>query len=109
PSSVPQRTIGSSVPQPMIESSASQPTTEKSVSQFSNRAAWLKDRLAERGWNKHDLQRYNAPEHRTTQKILNGLSVQDGSLQKVIVGLNSKLTHKKRTLRPVTESDIPND
>jgi hypothetical protein len=80
-----------------------------SVLEFPNRAKWLKNRLAEREWNKHDLQRYGGPERRTTQKMLDGLPVQEDVLRKVIAGLKSKLTHKSRTLPAVEESSIPND
>jgi hypothetical protein len=77
-------------------------------SPFPNRAAWLKARLRERGWSKHDLERNGGPEHRTTQKILDELPVQDDVLRRVIIGLQSKLKHKGRDLPPISESDIPN-
>jgi hypothetical protein len=32
---------------------------------FPGRAAWLKERLHERGWNKHDVSRQNGPYHRS--------------------------------------------
>jgi hypothetical protein len=77
--------------------------------QFPNRAKWLKDRLAERGWTKHDLQRANGPEHRTTQKILDGFDVQLDVLRKVIVGLGSEPYDEKGHPLKVTELDIPNN
>jgi hypothetical protein len=80
-----------------------------SVPGFPKRAEWLKDRLAERGWNKHDLQKGGGPEHRTTQKILDGFDVQEDVLRRVIAGLKSKPTHRSRTLPAVVESDIPTD
>jgi hypothetical protein len=76
---------------------------------FPNRAAWLKARLAEREWNEHNLQAAGGPEHRTTLKILKGLHVQDGVLRKVILGLQSKMTHKRHALPEVQDSDIPNN
>jgi hypothetical protein len=83
--------------------------SKPSDAQFPKRASWLKKRLAERGWDKHTLKRYGGPEHRTTQKILDGLAVQENVLERVIAGLQSKPTHKGRTLPAVAESDIPND
>lgn len=90
---------------------STEPVTESAVSvpPFPNRAKWLKARLAERVGNKHELQRHGGPEHRTTQKILDGGAVQEDVLRKVIVGLQSKQTHKGRTLPGVAEPDIPND
>jgi hypothetical protein len=82
---------------------------ERTVPQFPKRAEWLKSRLAEREWNEHDLEHHGGPEHRTTKKILAGLNVQDDVLRKVILGLQSKPIHNRRTLRPVAELDIPND
>jgi hypothetical protein len=78
------------------------------VPQFPARAAWLAQRLAERGWDKHHLEAHGGPEHRTTQKILDGLPVQDAVLRRVIEGLNSKTSHDGRTLARVAENDIPN-
>jgi hypothetical protein len=82
---------------------------ERTVPQFPKRAKWLKSRLAEREWNEHHLEHHGGPEHRTTKKILSGLNVQDDVLRKVILGLQSKPIHNRRTLRPLAESDIPND
>jgi hypothetical protein len=79
------------------------------VPRFTRRAVWLKAKLAEREWSKHDLRRYGGPEHRTTQKILEGLDVQMDVLRKAITGLQSKPIHKGRHLPQVSESDIPND
>ena len=80
-----------------------------SVGQFPKRATWLKAKLEEREWNKHNLQQSGGPEHRTTQKILDGLNVQEDVLRKVLAGLRSKQTHKGFNLLPLTEQDIPND
>ena len=76
---------------------------------FPNRALWLQDRLTERRWDKHDLQRAHGPHHKTTQKILNGLPIQDGVLRKVIIGLQSKMTNNGRALPAVEYSRIPKD
>jgi hypothetical protein len=88
---------------------ASRAAAVASVPEFPNRAKWLRDRLAEREFNKHDLRKHGGPEHRTTQKILDGLAVQEDIHRKVIAGLQSKRTHKGLTLPAVKESDIPND
>lgn len=80
-----------------------------SVPQFPKRASWLKAKLAEREWSKHDLQGHSGPEHRTTKKILDGCDVQEGVLRRVIGGLSSKPTHKGRTLPQVEYSEIPNN
>lgn len=72
--------------------------------EFPNRAVWLKARLEERAWNKHDLSRCGGLEHRTVQRMLNGLKVQDGILEKVAKGLS---VHRKA--KPVTSSDVPVD
>jgi hypothetical protein len=87
------------------------PATQSAVSGpiFPMRAAWLRVRLAEREWSKHDLQRHGGPEHRTTQKVLNGSAVQEEVLRKVVAGLRSKPTHKGLTLPAVAETDLPND
>ena len=74
-----------------------------SATAFPNRALWLKAKLAERDWSKHDLQRHGGPEHRTTQKILGGYEVQEDILRKVIGSLSSKPNHKGRNLLPVAE------
>jgi hypothetical protein len=57
---------------------------------FPARAAWLKDRLRERSWNKHDLSSHGGPDHKTVQKILDGLSVREDVLEKVAKGLSMK-------------------
>jgi hypothetical protein len=54
------------------------------------RAAWLRARLAERKWNKHDLARHGGPDHKTTQKVLDGFAVQDGVLEKIAQGLSGR-------------------
>lgn len=84
-------------------------TRADSAPKLLNRASWFKARLAEREWNKHDLQRHAGPEHRTTQKILDGLNVQEDVLQKAIRGLQWKMTHKGINLSEVKQSEIPSD
>jgi hypothetical protein len=96
-------------PAPAAPAAAATEPLVASVPKFPHRAKWLENRLAERGWDKHDLQRHGGPEHRTTQKILNGSNVQDDVLRRVINGLQSKPNHKGRALPAVKESDIPRD
>ena len=68
---------------------------------FPERAAWLRERLKKRGWNKHDLKRYGGPEHRTTQKILDELSVGDDVLGKVAdaLSLSKNLNYARAEFR----------
>jgi hypothetical protein len=76
-------------------------------SRFPNRAAWFNARLAEREWSKHELQRHGGPEHRTIQKILDGLPVQEDVIRKAVNALRAKPTHKNRSLPPVSEAEVP--
>jgi hypothetical protein len=92
-----------------IQNASSDRHSDSPEPKFPSRAEWLKARLAEREWSKHDLQRGGGPEHRTTQKVLDGFDVQLDVLRKVILGLQSKPTHRGRNLPAVSESDIPND
>jgi len=66
------------------------------------RASWLKERLRERGWNKHDVERARGPNHKTVQKILDGASVQEDILDKLAKALSKR--HK-----PVDLLEIPQD
>ncbi len=69
---------------------------------FPKRASWLKERLRERSWNKHDLARQRGPDHKTTQKVLGGLSVREDVLEKLATALSRKVTK-------VAVLDIPQD
>jgi hypothetical protein len=71
---------------------------------LSKRATWLKDRLRERAWNKHDVQRYSGPDYKTVQKVLDGKPVREDGLEKLVTALN-----KKKEAPTVKLSDIPND
>jgi hypothetical protein len=71
---------------------------------FPKRAAWLRERLAERKWNERILEQCGGPEHRTTQKILNAFSVGDAPLHKVVDALSNSKAHPT-----VTFQDIPQD
>ena len=70
--------------------------------QFPNRASWLKDKLRERSWNKHDLCRHGGPDHKTGQKLFDGGAVREDVLGKVAEALS------KNNGR-VTVLDIPRD
>ena len=65
-------------------------TRTKVLPSFPKRAAWLAERLHERSWNKHDLSRERGPDHKTVQKILDGLAVREDVLDKVANGLSAK-------------------
>lgn len=73
--------------------------------QFPNRASWLRERLRERSWNKHDLSRQRGPDCKTVQKILDGQRVREDVLEKLATAL-SKAPDSKR-LPKVTLLDIP--
>lgn len=75
--------------------------------QFPKRAVWLKARLGERAWNKHDLARYRGPDHKTVQKVLDGFAVREEVLQKVADGLSKGKVHGKSV--DVSVVDIPQD
>lgn len=75
--------------------------------QFPNRASWLKLRLQERSWNKHDLSRHGGPDCKTVQKILDGQRIREEGLEKVATALSKAPTSKK--LPTVTLLDIPQD
>jgi hypothetical protein len=57
---------------------------------FPNRAAWLDKRLEERGWNKYDVRKHNGPDWKTVRKILCGLAVGEGVLEKLARALSQK-------------------
>jgi hypothetical protein len=64
--------------------------SEEPQIQLQDRASWLKERLHERSWNKHDLQGQGGPAHKTTQKILDGIAVRADVLEKVAGALSKK-------------------
>jgi hypothetical protein len=69
---------------------------------FPKRAKWLSDRLRERSWNKHDLSRFGGPDHKTTQKVLDGFAIREDALAKVAEALSKRLGE-------VTVVEIPQD
>lgn len=69
---------------------------------FPNRAAWLKQRLRERSWNKNDVRRFGGPDRRTVQRVLDGLRIREDRLEE----LAQALSKKAGTVKPL---DIPSD
>jgi hypothetical protein len=76
---------------------------------FPQRAEWLKKRLRERSWNKHDLERQGGPHHKTTQKILNGMRVREEVLPRVATGLSAYWGRIDGKVADVNLLDIPNE
>jgi hypothetical protein len=74
---------------------------------FPKRASWLKARLRERSWNKHDVGRHNGPDHKTVQKVLDGRHVREDVLLKLADALSAAPGSLK--LPSVKPSDIPED
>jgi hypothetical protein len=62
---------------------------------FPNRASWLARCLYDRGWNKHDLARQGGPDHKTTQKVLEGKKIREDALVKIAGALSKKLTQMR--------------
>jgi hypothetical protein len=61
---------------------------ESREKRFPARAAWLRERLRERSWNKHDVARQLGPDHKSVQKILDGYSVSEDVLEKLARALS---------------------
>ena len=62
---------------------------------FPERASWLAKCLHERGWNKYDLADQGGPDHKTTQKVLDGKKVREDVLVRIASALSKKLPHVK--------------
>jgi hypothetical protein len=76
------------------------PRAAANPTRYPVRAAWLQAHLVERNWTKHDLARYGGPDPKTTQKVLDGLSVREDVLRKIAEGLSARGTK-------VNSTDIP--
>jgi hypothetical protein len=72
--------------------------------QFPNRAEWFAARLGERKWDRNKLEAFGGPDHKTTQKVLDGLPVRDAPLKRIVRGLNA---HPR--IKGVKFTDIPLD
>jgi hypothetical protein len=70
--------------------------------QFPGRAAWLRERLAERSWNRHDPARQRGPDCKTIDRILSGKAVREDVLEKLAKSLSAKI-------KTVSVLDIPRD
>ena len=57
---------------------------------FPNRAAWLRERLAERAWNRNDPLKHRGPDPKTIDKILRGETVREDVLEKLATSLSQK-------------------
>jgi len=85
----------------VADSQATMPPEEASVGRkstsetettrpYPNRAAWLRERLKERAWNKNDIRRFGGPDRRTIQRVLDGLRVREDGLEQLAVALSKK-------------------
>jgi len=72
---------------------------------FSQRAAWLRARLKERGWDHNSLWPNGGPDRKTVQKIIDGKYVRAEVLPRLVNALN----HKKINGITVSLIDIPSD
>jgi hypothetical protein len=79
---------GPHTPEPPVTEAVSNDL--KSTGAFPNRAAWLKERLRERAWDRNDVFRLSGPDVKTVQKILDGKYVRPGGLEKLVTALNHK-------------------
>ena len=76
-----------------VEHSAQEPPSSKRnpvAAQYPKRAEWLGQKLRERGWSKHDLSRHGGPDHKTVQKVLDGVHVREDVLGKIAQGLSGR-------------------
>ena len=78
----------------------------KNEVRFPERAAWLKERLYERGWNKHHVGQHRGPDKKTVHRILDGYKVREDVLGNLATALSDAPASKG--LPNVTIGDIPN-
>jgi hypothetical protein len=69
--------------------------------QYPGRAAWLDERLRERGWNRNDPNRYGGPDPKTIDRILKGEKVGEGVLDTLVEALNKSSKGQKVDLLSV--------
>ena len=72
---------------------------------FPRRAAWLRERLKERGWDRNNLYPMGGPDRKTVQKLLDGKYVRAEVFARLIAALN----HQKVKGVTVGLTDIPSD
>jgi hypothetical protein len=75
----------------LMQAEAARVAAKQMPARYPRRAAWLRDRLEERGWGSHDLEAEGGPNHETTYRILQGAWVQNRSLQKLARTLKIKV------------------
>jgi hypothetical protein len=97
----------SSIPQAGDNATRAARQSVSSKRRYPNRAVWLAERLQERALTKHDLARHRGPDHKTTQKVLDGLHVREEVLEKIVEALNTCPRAKK--LPHVDLLNIPRD
>jgi hypothetical protein len=94
---------GKDIPaQSTLEKSRDSRASNQIQAEFPKRAAWLKDRLAERAWNRNDLVRHSGPDRKTVDKILHGVGVREDVLDKLARALSKKCGE-------ISILDIPSD
>jgi hypothetical protein len=76
--------------------------SRKRTAQFPYRAAWLHQRLVERGWDHNDLPKHGGPDRKTVLKVLARGEVNPDVLEK----LAKSLSFSKKAAK-VTVLDIP--
>jgi hypothetical protein len=99
-----QRILASEPPKPYTSEASmvkSKPS-RKRAGKFPDRAAWLSQRLIERGWDHNRLPKCGGPDRKTVLKILAGGEVNPDVLEK----LAKSLSFSKKATR-VTVLDIP--
>ena len=74
----------------------------KRTARFPDRAAWLRQRLTERGWDHNRLPQHGGPDRKTVLKILDGGEVNPDVLEKLAKSLSFSTKAPK-----VTILDIP--
>jgi hypothetical protein len=77
------------------EQRASESTKISAAASYPERASWFQNELAVREWSVHDFQAQGGPDWKTSRKILDGLWVSRGVLEKTAAALSKK---KKRVL-----------
>ena len=76
----------------------------KQAKRYPNRAKYLREQMAKRKLSNRDLTEYGGPDHKTTQKALQGLAVRGDVLHRIADALSAVPGHAK-----VDVLDIPQD
>jgi hypothetical protein len=83
----PKPSAGDGTQQPRV---AIKKAVAQHESMFPERAEWLRIRLIERGWNRHDPLRQRGPDPKTIDKILAGGAVREDVQEKLANALSTK-------------------